>query len=281
MSRLFVLGSGGFVPTPARQTSAFLLETRRGAFILDCGTGLSRLFDPMLAAVLARAERVAVLLTHYHHDHIAGVPWLPFFLREKEVHLVLPPRSVTGIAGEEALERFGGSPFLPSPPSEWPSRFPKGFQILEMQEGTTRVFGEKIGVLAAPHTGGSVSLRIRDVTYVTDTVVRPETAAFARESALLLHDCWLDEAGREAGESGVHEHGHVRGAAALAREAGVERLLLIHLNPAYAASRLEEMAYDAAAIFGTALLGTDLLVLDAGRSRGAEEAGEADPGPAA
>ncbi len=279
MARLYVLGGGGWVPTAKRSTNCFLLETRRSAILFDCGAGAARLGDPMFRAVLKRVPRVLVLLSHYHHDHIEGLHYLPFVLKDHEVALACPPAKVTGIAPPEALRRFGGRPFLPRPFSEWGAIFPKGFEVVELREGRNRVLGESVEVAAEPHTDPCVAFRVRDVVYVTDTTARPETASFAKDAAVLIHDAWLDAEDQEAQHQDLKVHATAAGAAIVARDAGARELVLAHLNPAYDEARLERLRFDAAKIFPRAHLADDFRMLEV-RASEADEDGAPVPSSA-
>ena len=59
----------------------------------------------------------------------------------------------------------------------WRDCFPRGFELVELKEGRNQVAGETVEVLAQPHSDPSIGIRVRDVTYVTDTVVRKESVA--------------------------------------------------------------------------------------------------------
>jgi ribonuclease BN (tRNA processing enzyme) len=274
MPRFFVLGSAGWIPTPQRQTSCYLLETRRSLVFFDLGTGVSRLHDPMFKELIARHRRAVILLSHWHHDHIEGLPMMPFFLSNLEVALAVPGPSITGFRAAEVLGRYGGKPLLPTPLLDLDSKFPAGFSVVELHAGTNKVLGETIQVLPQPHSDPSIAFRVRDVTYVTDTKDRPETVEFARKSALLIHDAWLDRAGVEAEPADAAVHGTAEGAARIAHEAGVKDLVLGHLNPAYDAARLDRMLFEAATIFPKAVLAADMLALKL------EEVAEEAPDPA-
>ncbi|MGH7338266.1 MAG: MBL fold metallo-hydrolase, partial [Myxococcota bacterium] len=91
--RLLPLGTNGYFPTQGRQTMSYLLVATgaassagsgagssagsRAALVLDAGTGLGRLAEPELAELLAPIERLDILLTHYHLDHVVGLSFLP------------------------------------------------------------------------------------------------------------------------------------------------------------------------------------------------------------
>jgi ribonuclease BN (tRNA processing enzyme) len=262
MPKLFVLGGAGWIPTARRLTNCYAIETRRSLILLDCGVGASRLMDPMLQAVLKRVPRALVLLSHYHHDHVEGLHYLLHILRDHEVTIAAPPSKVAGGKPADILGRFGGTPLLPHPITKWADRFAKGFELVELAVGANKVAGEEVTVIAQPHSNPSIGIRVRDVTYVTDTVVRPESAALAKRSAILIHDAWLDVEDEEARHEDLANHGTAAGAARIALEAQVEQLILGHLNPAYDAARLERMLVAAMQIFPRTRLADDFATFD-------------------
>ncbi|MBR2682767.1 MAG: MBL fold metallo-hydrolase, partial [Atopobiaceae bacterium] len=68
---LWVLGSAGWMPKAGQETSCFLLETQEQLVMLDAGTGVANL--ELVPEVLRRHDRVSVLLSHYHVDHLVGL----------------------------------------------------------------------------------------------------------------------------------------------------------------------------------------------------------------
>lgn len=71
-------------------------------------------------------------------------------------------------------------------------------------------------------------MRLGDVlAYVTDTGADPATADFARGVDLLLHEVWRTDSERADGPG----HSPVGRVAALARQAGVRRLMPVHHFP--------------------------------------------------
>src|SRR5206468_3540690 len=71
-------GSGGGIPSSARETACLFVRDGDSGLLLDAGSGLRRLRDD--PALLEGIERVDVVLTHFHFDHVCGLPvlgWLP------------------------------------------------------------------------------------------------------------------------------------------------------------------------------------------------------------
>jgi ribonuclease BN (tRNA processing enzyme) len=275
MPKLYVLGGGGWIPSARRLTNCYAIETRRSLILLDCGVGAARLMDPMFQAALQRVPRALVLLSHYHHDHIEGLHYLPHVLREHEVTIGAPPARVAGGAPADILGRYGSAPLLPRPIASWPDAFPRGFEIVEMAEGRNRIAGEEVEVVAQPHTHPSIGIRVREVAYVTDTRVRDESAAFARRAAVLIHDAWLDAEDEAAGHPDAAHHGTGPGAARIAAAAEAGQLVLGHLNPRYDSARLERMLVSAMQVFPRARLADDFAAFDVHEPAG----GKPEPAP--
>src|SRR3989454_12496915 len=81
VGRVTVLGSGDAFGSGGRLHSAYLVETPRQTFLLDCG--------PSILQALKRSGRDPgavdfVLLSHLHGDHFGGVPFLFMEYRYEE-----------------------------------------------------------------------------------------------------------------------------------------------------------------------------------------------------
>jgi ribonuclease BN (tRNA processing enzyme) len=98
---LIVLGSGDAFGSGGRNQPAFLVNVSAGTFLLDCGAttliALKRLdLDP--------GSIGAIILSHLHGDHIAGIPFLFLqyqFLTRREGPLVIagPPGTEERVEG--------------------------------------------------------------------------------------------------------------------------------------------------------------------------------------
>ncbi len=107
------------------------------------------------------------------------------------------------------------------------------------------------------HTDPTIGYRFGDdLTYCTDTAFDPATIEFARGSRVLLHEAVY------AGERSPRpDHASSGEAAAIARDAGVERLVLMHrsLEPATD----DELLEAALAVFPATEVATDGFVVRA------------------
>lgn len=73
MLEIYLPGTGGMKPLPNRGLTGMWAEHNGKALLIDCGEGM-QISLAKCGRSLARLE--AVLITHFHADHIAGLPGL-------------------------------------------------------------------------------------------------------------------------------------------------------------------------------------------------------------
>ncbi|MCA9485443.1 MAG: ribonuclease Z [Nanoarchaeota archaeon] len=71
--KLTFLGTGSAVPTAKRNHTAILLTYKNENILIDCGEGTQRQFR---YAKLSPSKISKILITHWHGDHILGLPGL-------------------------------------------------------------------------------------------------------------------------------------------------------------------------------------------------------------
>lgn len=250
------LGTMGWVPSERRETSCYAIARGGRLFVFDCGTGARRLGNQELAPAVSKASEIFIALSHYHLDHVIGLTYLPEILKGRKVTIAGPAKSITGISLRDALERLTARPLYSLPID----KFPMDLELVELELGENK-FGD-FSIVARPqgHSDPSIGMRLDDLfTYVTDTACDEGTAELARGTAMLLHECWLDDEGyKEAAASPdgglLKTHSWVSGVTEIAAEAGVEFLALGHLNPAYREGRLRRMEQAARWLFPGAVM---------------------------
>jgi ribonuclease BN (tRNA processing enzyme) len=242
-----------------------MVEDGSRLIFLDAGTGMSRLSKAALREVVASADEVVVLLSHFHLDHTIGLTYAPLFFEGKTVRILGPGPEISGHRTKDVLDRMLSSPTFPRSPD----RFPMKLTIADLGPGINDVAGGlEVEARAQRHSDPSAGLRVVGVSYITDTACDEGTIEFAGGSRVLLHDAYFDHLDYreivERDEVPSMEHAHATGVAELARETGVAETYLIHLNPRYGETRLKDMLDEARTRFGAVNLPNDLDVLALG-----------------
>ncbi len=210
--KLHVLGTSGPFPESSGATSGYLLEDGETFLQLDLGSGvLSR-----LTALMPPESLSAVLLSHWHFDHTADLTVLLYRLEAMGATLpVFAPAddssAVRGIVSGASC-----------------------FSLTDVAPGDVLTFGActvRVGEARhpVPAVGYRVESRGRAFGYTGDTNTLPSLGDFFRGCSLLLADGLFPADQWAEGKP----HLSAAGAAALARDAGVERLLLTHFNPVF------------------------------------------------
>ena len=247
-----ILGSGGFVPTGRRETSCLLLlpdDEADGALVIDAGTGLRRLITDR-EALLGGRRRLEVLLTHFHIDHVCGLPYMTELFDDFDIIVRGPGAALYDMPTASALSRLFAPPIMPVDLDQL------GIRVGELGIGDAGGDGPAaaLGVRTRRqdlHTNPTLALRVGDdLVWCTDTEDDPLTADFARGVRILGHDAW--------GPPAAPGHAQPAGAAQVARDAGVEQLVLIHVPPM---ADEEDLQARAAAVHPRVTVATDGLAL--------------------
>ncbi len=219
------------------ETTAVLIEGREGGWILlDAGTG-TRLFAPRLAEL---PVPLLILLTHYHLDHLAGLPQLPALYQRDRVVTIAGP-VVDGIGPADALARLLSPPYWPIPLPTVPARVE--FRALSGEEGFEWQ-GLRLRWMPVAHLGRCLAFRLEEqgggaMVFATDVEwaaagedLRRAFLRFCREprpADLLCFDGAYspEEYARRRGWG----HSTWEEAVMVGRAAGVGRVHIIHHAP--------------------------------------------------
>ena len=213
-SLLVLLGSGGWIPTPDRETCCAYLRTGTQVLLLDAGTGLRRLLEE--PELLDGVERFDIVLTHFHLDHVVGLAYLPA-LRLRPTIWGAGTR-LTGRTTSDVLGALIGAPFFGADLAALAD-------VRELPDEPVDIGSFRLETrVQERHAHPTLGLRIGGLVYCTDTGADPGTSEFAAGCDVLCHDAWTPNAGDD-------NHASAAEAAELARAANAGLLVLIHVNP--------------------------------------------------
>jgi phosphoribosyl 1,2-cyclic phosphodiesterase len=235
-------------PATARyggNTSCVRVDGPGGAvLVLDAGSGVRTLRPP------AGVNRVDVLLTHLHMDHIQGLGFFgPLYNPAMEVH-IWGPASAT-LTLEARLRRYLSPPLFPVLLSDVPCRL----ELHHVGRDPVPIGPFQVRAAAVCHPGATVGYRIETPTaslaYMPDHEpalgvphfpLAPEWTSgydLAQKVDLLIHDAqYTPEEYQNCvgwGHSTIHD------ALAFAAQAGARQLVPFHHDPAHDDEALDRM----------------------------------------
>jgi phosphoribosyl 1,2-cyclic phosphodiesterase len=167
-------GVRGSIPTPSRDTIGYggntpCVQVRvsgiEDLFILDGGTGLRELGRSMRGS--ETPVRGYLCFSHYHWDHIQGVPFFELAYAPGNAFTLLGPAQPTGglvqvLAGQMT------SAYFPVGLDQFAARF----TYQEIDEGTITLGGVQFDTLSALHPGRTLVYRLsyggKRIIYATD-----------------------------------------------------------------------------------------------------------------
>ena len=252
MTKLIILGSSAAIPSQTHANSHMAFKGNKGVVLVDCsGTQILRLER----AGIEIEEVSDIILTHFHPDHVGGVPLLlmnMWLLGRQEALRIYGLHHCL-----ERLEDMMSSYHW----DNWPGFFPVAFHRLPERE---RVFVLEHGELqffSSPvrHVVPTIGLRFefregeKTVVYSSDTEPCESIVRLAQGADVLIH-----EAGGE-----MVGHSSARQAGSVAQEANVGRLMLIHY-PTQEGDPEELLAEAQDAYDGEVVLAEDFMEIELG-----------------
>lgn len=241
--RIVPLGTNGFIPSFDRHTMSVLVLSEGDALLLDAGTGVARLLEPRIVELLEPYERLNILLSHYHLDHVVGLSYLLGAWRRGRVRIYAPGRPFVEADPEDALGQLLRPPLFPLRLRD----FPVPVEVIPVTGEHLQVGALSVQLRTQKHPGGSMGIRIADtIAYATDTAVEQATAAFVHGVRLLMHEVYYADGEVEEERAAREGHSFAGEVARIAGEAGVERLMPIHHHPLRSDAELRRLAREMA-----------------------------------
>jgi len=244
IARLTFWGVRGSTPTVDQATWRYggntpcleLVTPSGNLFILDCGTGLRTLGKRWAGS--AQAVEADIFVTHYHWDHIQGLPFFaPLYSPKNRFHFYSFCSEFLGAGSlKRVFEAQMASPYFPVNLSAMSA----AREFTEMAGGDCRKVGDtQVSTRFLNHPQGCLGYRFETpagtIVYATDNEPGvPEFDRALRELAsgadVLVNDAQFRPE-QLAGDRKGWGHSSWLAGVHLAQEAGVRDLVLFHHDP--------------------------------------------------
>ncbi len=217
MAKVIILGSSNAIPDENHENSHMALVGEERLVLIDC---VNNPIVRLRKAGLDVEDVTDMILTHFHPDHVSGVPLLLMDLwllgRKKELRIY--GLSYTLDRLETMMDLYGWD--------TWPRFFPVKLLRIEDKELVLVQENDEWRIFSSPvrHIIPNIGLRIefpgsgKVFAYSGDTEPCPEVVRLASDSEVLVHEA----TGASLGHSDPAQAGKI------AENAGANSLYLIH-----------------------------------------------------
>lgn len=250
MPKLIILGSSNAIPDEKHENTHMVILGQERSVLIDC---VSNPIVRLHQAGVALDRLTDLILTHFHPDHVSGVPLLlmDMWLLGRKVPLEIYGLAHTLERVQKLMEFYEWS--------SWPNFYPVTFHTLP-EEALRLVFEcQEYRICASPvrHLLPTIGLRVefleadKVLAYSCDTEPAPSVVELASGADVLIHEA----AGVSRGHSSAAQAGSI------ARQAEVGVLYLIH----YSARSQEPLALVSQAeqtFQGPVILAEDFMEID-------------------
>jgi phosphoribosyl 1,2-cyclic phosphodiesterase len=217
------------------------VSTGKDIIIIDSGTGIIKLGHSLMKKEIGDQLSLHLFLTHFHLDHIMGLPFFsPLYSPKVKITFYAPP-------GAKDTERY-----LSGLMSEkyFPIKFKqtKSLKIFKkIPEGNFNIGGFNISHCPLNHPQGSLAFRFlekkRNVIFATDTEhyekgIDEKLVSFAHNAYLFIYDATFTPSEFKSGKRGWGHSTWLEGTK-LASQAKVSNLYLSHFNPFHYDSKID------------------------------------------
>lgn len=239
--RIKFWGVRGSTPTPQPEnlryggnTSCVEVRIKDALYIFDCGTGFRSLGQQLRQEFQGRPVSAHVFVSHFHWDHIQGIPFFGPLYDTGDNHFSFHSSSRSRSL-KKVMEEQMAAPYFPVPMSEM-----KGVRdFYEIDEGKVVLGDVTIQTAWLNHPQGCMGFRLETkegvVVYATDN--EPGDAQFdksvrklAAGADLLIYDAQYLPEEYQARKRGWG-HSHWREAINVVMESGAKELVLFHHDP--------------------------------------------------
>lgn len=217
MPKLIILGSSNAVPDEHHENTHMAVVGKVSSFLIDCASTPAIRLNK---AGVQLDDITDIILTHFHPDHVSGVPLLlmDMWLKGRRNPLTIHGLAHTLDRLESLMDFYDWE--------KWPNFFQVTFNRIPEKNMTLVLEGKEWRVFCSPvrHLIPNIGLRIeflekgKVIAYSSDTEPCQQVVQLAQGADILIHE----STGNAEGHSTPQQAGQI------ANQAEVKNLYLIH-----------------------------------------------------
>jgi ribonuclease Z len=293
--KITFLGTGNAVPTKQRNHTAILIEFKNEHILIDCGEGTQRQFK---YAEISPAKLTRLLITHWHGDHILGIPGLFQTLAMNDYQKTLfiyGPKSTKrkldllqelhndikiNFKAEEVSGIFIDNPVFSITAEEMNHNAPTLAYSIQLKDQVriNKKNMKKLKISEGPHikdilkgkdiTFNGKKVKAKDLKYtekgkkitiILDTKINQNAVRLAKDSDILI--CGATFSKEEDEQAKRYKHLTNVDSAEIAKKAKAKQLILMHASQRHE-HELDKIKNEAKRIFSNTKIAKDLEVIE-------------------
>lgn len=246
-ARLTFLGTASAVPNSDHHNTSLCVQYDQQTILIDCADSQIVRLEQAGISPLSLSD---VVITHFHPDHVSGLPLLLMNLwlmgRKEPIHIHGLKQDMDRIEKMMALYNW----------HEWSGFYPVEFHRFSGKDQMELINNDQLHVCAFPvcHMIPAIGLKMeisgRSFCYSSDTAPCEKVIEMAIGVDILIHEA----TGKSDGHSSPEQAGHI------AQKAGVKSLYLVHYP---ANTNLDNLLSLASGTFdGKIIIAEDLMTID-------------------
>jgi phosphoribosyl 1,2-cyclic phosphodiesterase len=277
--RIKFWGVRGSTPAPQPENMRYggntsCVEVRLGdsLYVFDCGTGFRVLGQALRREFNARPVSAHIFVSHFHWDHIQGLPFFGPLYDHRENHFQFHCSGRTRSL-KQVFEEQMASPFFPVGLNQMKARQ----DFYDLEEGRIQLGDVGMQALWLNHPQGCMGFRLETkegvVVYATDN--EPGDAVFdksvrklAAGADVLIYDAQYLPEEYEARRRGWG-HSHWREAINIVMESGAKELVLFHHDPDHDDACIDKVVKEASNYYARVRAAAEGMQIEVANSRSA------------
>ena len=248
-------GVRGSTPTPQADnlryggnTSCVEVRINDQIYIFDCGTGFRNLGKQLVKEFAGRPMNAHVFLSHFHWDHIQGIPFFTPLYNSRENYFFFHSSSRSRSL-QRAIEEQMSDPYFPVDMSEMAAHR----NFYDIEEDRIAFDDCVVQSMWLNHPQGCLGFRIeagdKVLVYATDNepghpVFDKNVRQLAEGADVLIYDAQYLPEEYTAAKKGWG-HSHWREAVNIVLESGAKELILFHHDPDHTDGMIDKLVANA------------------------------------